>query len=462
MASGIDLLIIVIYLLVILAVSIKLSLKETLDGFFVNNRKTRTVFLVFSIVSTTFGAGALIGLAGAAYSTGISFGISNLVTVILGFTLLALIAPKIKRFGDKFGAHTIGDFFAVRFSHRARLLVSALTIIAFFIFTGAQFVAIGSLASVLVGINFTTALFGAALIAIAYTALAGLKGDIYTDFIQFLVMIIAFFAALIPFGILKFGLPTSLPPTHLDPFNFAGPIFFFGSIFLGGLYLLASMDWWQRIYASKDPKQARKIFSWAVILAIPLYAMAIALGLMAASSLGPGLDPDSVLFVIMEQSLPVGLLGLGYAGILAAVMSTVDSMIVVSTASALKDFYKTTINPRAIDSQTLKHARTFAIIFGLAGLGVAYLLPDIVNLVLLSIFIIATFIPATLIGMFWKETTEKAAFWSILIGVIVLMIFAPIAFTLSWLPSFFAALISLIVISKFTRHSKTEKLSKLN
>ena len=113
----------VIYLLVILAVSIKLSLKETLDGFFVNNRKTRTVFLVFSIVSTTFGAGALIGLAGAAYSTGISFGISNLVTVILGFTLLALIAPKIKRFGDKFGAHTIGDFFAVRFSHRARLLV---------------------------------------------------------------------------------------------------------------------------------------------------------------------------------------------------------------------------------------------------------------------------------------------------------------------------------------------------
>ena len=458
MVSLIDLAVIVVYLILTLAIVIKISRKETVEDFFVNNRNTRTIFLVFSIVSTSVGAGAVIGTAGAAYKTGLSFGISTIITVISGLVLLALTAPKIKSFGDKYKAYTIGDFFGIRFSNRSRMLVSGLTIIAFFVFTGAQFVAIASLVNVLIGLDFTIALVFAAVFTIAYTAIGGLKGDIYTDFIQFLVMVVAFFGALLPFGILKFGLPTNLPATHFDLFAYAGPVFFFGSIFLGGLYLLASMDWWQRIYSSQNPKQARRIFSYSALVAIPFYLLPIGLGLLAFSALGPGLDPDTVLFAMMEKALPVGLLGLGYAGILAAVMSSVDSTIVVSTASALQDFYKRRLNPRATDKQTLKYARVFAVIFGLAGLVTAYIWSDIVELVLLAVFIIITLVPTLISGMVWKKTTEKAAFFSILLSFLVLLVFLPIAPKIAWAPSLIVGILTVLIGSKLTKHSESETI----
>jgi Na+/proline symporter len=461
MASPLDLFVILVYLAVVLAVVIIVGRRENLEGFLVNNRKTRTALLVASSASTWIGAGALIGVAGAAYATGISFGVSSLVLSVSGLVLLAIIGPRIKAFGDKYKAHTIGDFFGTRFSRKARLLVSALTIVAFFIFTGAQFVGIASLGSVLVGLDFTTTLLASAVFVIAYAAIAGLKGDIYTDFIQFLVMIVAFFAALLPFGIFKLGLPANLPPGHFDLFAFAGPIFFFGSILLGGVYVMASMDWWQRIYASQSPRQTRKMFLWSALFVIPFYLLAIGLGLMAVSVLGPGIDPDSVLFRIIAEVLPDGLLGLGYAGILAAIMSSVDSTIVVSTASALKDFYKTIINPRAMDRHALLHARTFAVIFGLAGLATAYLLPDIVNLVILAAFVIVTFVPAMLAGMFWRGATAKGAFWGTLLGFIALLASLPFAFYVAWLPDLIVATAAIIAISKLTKHSKEGKIAKL-
>jgi solute:Na+ symporter, SSS family len=440
-----DLLVIVVYLLFVVGVVSWIGAKINLEGFLVNSRKTPSFLLIFSVVSSTLGAGAIVGVAGAAYSTGISFGISTIVTVIVGFLLLAWIAPRIKEFGDKHNAYTIADFFAVRYSQRVRYIASFITIVAFFIFAGAQFVALASLLNILLEIDFILALVGSALLTLLYTVLAGLKGDIYTDFLQFLVITIAFVAALLPFGVLKIGIPTNLPVGHLSPFNFAGPVFFFGSIFLGGLWRLGAMEWWSRIYASRTPKEARKVFLWSTIIVIPFYLLPVGLGLIATSQLGAGVDPDQVLFKLMVKLLPSGLLGLGFAGLIAAIMSTVDGSIMVTATSALRDFYQPLVNPRA----GLPHVRVFTILFGFLALASAYFVPDIVDLILFAIFALVGLIIPVMGGIFWRKAGEKAAFWSMTLSIVVLLIAVPFSFELAWVPSFITSIVVFVVMSLY-------------
>ena len=157
----------------------------------------------------------------------------------------------------------------------------------------------------------------------------------------------------------------------------------------------------------------------------------------------------------MENTLPVGLLGLGYAGILAAIMSTVDSMIIVSSASVLKDFHMSR-NPKAPEANNIKYARLLTVLFGFLGLATAYVWPDITSLVLLAVFIIICMVPSLLAGMFWKRTTEKAAFFSILLGFLVLLAFLPVNPKIAWAPSLIVSALTILVVSKLTKHSKSE------
>src|SRR3989344_3941242 len=431
---NLDLSIIIFYLLGMLGTTFWLGKKISLIEFFVNNRNTSSILLIFSIVSTAIGAGAVVGLAGAAYKTGISYGISLLITAISGYLILAWLAPKIKEYADSRGAFTLGDYLKEKYSLRTQYLASVITIIVFFIFSGAQFVALASLIHVLIGINFIVALFVTAGLTI-----------LYTDFVQFSVMILAFGLAFLPFGILKNGIPRNLPMEHFDIFNFAGPLFFFGSILLGGLYVIASMDFWQRIYAARSPKQIRKVFLWSALISIPFYLLPIGLGLIAFSRFGPGLDPNLALFKIMKETLPTGILGLGYAGLIAAIMSSVDSSILVSASSAVRDFYQPLINPSA----GIKETRYFVLIFGLASLVTAYFIPDIVSLVLLAIFLLVGMVLPVLGSIFLVKPNERAAFWSMLLSTATLLIFLPISFEIAWVPAFLVSVVTFIGWSIF-------------
>ena len=119
-----DLSIIAAYILIILAVGFYVGKNEKLDDFLVNRRKTKLVLLVTSLVSSTAGAGFIFGAASAAYQSGISFGITLTLLYVPGLILVGYFAPKISKFGRKYNAHTIGDFFAIRYSNRVRIIAA--------------------------------------------------------------------------------------------------------------------------------------------------------------------------------------------------------------------------------------------------------------------------------------------------------------------------------------------------
>jgi len=456
-----DLSIIAAYILIILAVGFYVGKNEKLEDFLVNRRKTKLVLLVTSLVSSTVGAAFVFGIASGAYQSGMSLGITLVLVYIPGFMLVSYFAPKINRFGRKYNAHTISDFFAIRYSNRVRAIAALLTLITFFVFLAIQFVAVASLIKVITGIDFTIGLLLSALATIAYISASGIKSDFYTDFLQFWLVIIFLFILLIPIGLMNLGgfeSLKSLPATYFDPFAFGGLEFFIGALILGVPLLLVDMSMWQRIYAAEGEKTAKRVYLWGLLIIIPFAILPTLLGMMAAVAL-PNTDPDSVIFELMVKFLPTGLLGIGLAGVLAVVMSTIDSMLMVGTATLTKDFYKTFFNKDADEKTMLKMARIFTIVFGLLGLLTAFLYPDILQLTLVGSFILVVLSPAMLGAFFWKRANSTAAFWSMLAGFVALLAFLPSMPKTAFIPSVLAAAAVFVILSYTAGHSEDETLN---
>jgi len=446
MVFNVTLFVIVLYLLAIILVGYFRGREEHLLDFTVNRRRTSTLLLTTAGLSTAFGIGSILGVSAEAYRTGISYGLSTFFVVTLGFLLLIWLGPKIKRFGDSHNAQTIADFFAEKYSVSASTITSVVTIFAFLLIASAQFIGIASLASVITNVSWSVALVIAAIITIAYTSFGGLRNDIMTDFIQFWI-ILAMLVVMIPFSFIKqggFDILRTLPVTSFNPFAYGGPVFFFGSMILGALVMITQMDVWQRTYSAKSESTVRKAYVWSFIIAIPLYVLPVLFGLMARQ-LYPGIVGEQSLFTLMLSTLPSWLLGIGFAGILAAAMSSIDSMIIVGSTSFANDIYARYIHKKEYEHHLLNKTRLFAVVFGTIALLIAYFVPNIVKLVVLGTFLTLNFLPAILGGFFWRKANAKAAFWSILVSTIILVAsWIPLG-TDAWLPAFFSSMIIYLV-----------------
>ena len=424
MLTRLDLVVIFIYLFGILIFSAFIGRKLDLEGFLVNRRATKLAFLVFTVVSTNVGAGTIVAVCSAGYSSGIAYGLTFAIVVFIGFLIVALLASRIKKFGDKYKAHTFAEFFEKRYSKKTGILVAVLVLVSYFFWMALQFIAIGSLMKVATGWSWNLSLVLSGLIVILYTTLGGIKSDFYTDMIQFWIIFVVLFGILLPTVLTNIGgwsAFSQLPPTLFSPFSFGGHSFFFGMIATGTLLLIVSMEVWQRIYAAANVKTAKQAFVIAALINAPVFLVSALLG-MGARILFKEIAPEYALFKLMFKYLPPGILGLGMAGTLAAFMSSVDSMIMVESATFLKDIYKKLIRPTASEDELLKAGRLFTFFFGLIGLVVALVYPRIVEVQLLGFFTLLCFVPAVIGGLIWKRGNAAAAFISCLTGFIVVFL----------------------------------------
>lgn len=444
--ATLDITIVAIYTLIILAFGWYLSRRESADDFFINSRKTKLWLLIFTVLSTTVGSGTLIAIASAGHTSGISLGLSFIILSIIGWTVMALLAPRIKKWADKNNAYTLGDFFANRYSSRTRRSGSIVILAVYLTLTAVQFVAAARLIEILVGIDFILALIIGAVITVVYTALSGIKGDFYTDAIQFFVIFPIFILLLWKgFSVVSFSeLRTTLPTGHLDPYNYAGPVVFYASVLVGFILLVSSMDIWQRIYAAFDGKTARKAFIASGVLKILAISGAVLIGILSVQIV-PGIEPDQAVFGMMQKLLPTGLMGLGLASILAILMSTVDSMIMVDSSTITKDFYSVH-RPNADKKKILQIGRIAAVTFGLTALIVAVIGPSLTRLALSAVQLIGVLAPALLGGLLWKRVNDKAAFWSITLGFVFTLVALPFIPDFAFLPGFSGSLIIFFIL----------------
>jgi SSS family solute:Na+ symporter len=441
----IDVIIIFAYLTICLGVAIWIGRKSTLETFLVAGRKFNTTLLVFTTLSTMVGLSTVIAASSATYSSGISYTVMATCIIMSGYVLVWLFAKKIKIFGDKYKAHTMGDYLAARYSPRARIIGSIAIIISYFTFFAGLLLGLSQIFQIFGGAGLFWSLVFALGGVLIYTTISGVKSDFYTDVIHFIVMMIALVIVMIPLMLIKTGgitaLFTNLPAGFTNVYNFGGAGLFWFAIIFGFPTFLLYMEIWQRIYASNNAKTARKIMVWSALLTIPFILISLIVGLAARKSL-PGINPDYSFLLVIKTFLPAGILGLAVAGIIATILSTLNTMIMVLSAVITKDFYMTFINKRATEKKYLKVGRIITLCVGLIGIAIAYIYPNLVELAVAANEGLIILAPAIIGGFIWKKANEKGAFYSMLTGLVILWGSYPFLGKLSFIP---AVIVSTII-----------------
>ena len=409
----------IIYLIIMFSVAWFFSRKQSLGSYFLNKKKTSLWLMVFSTVTTIVGAGATVGIVSEVYNSGVSYGLALPISFIVGMFVLGIVAKKIKTIGDEYDAHTIVDFFYKRFDKKTGALTAVLQLFLITIWIGMQALAIASLTSVLIGVEFQVALLLAAVITIAYTAIGGLKVDIITDFIQFWI-ILGMFIVMAVFGYSHVGsfsnLLSQLPQGHLDPFAFGGISWFVGVILLSGFLYLGNTSNWQRIFSAENEAVAKNSFFWAMPFILLLSMLMLFFGLIAAITLS-GINQDKAIFSLMNVILPPSLVGIGFAALLAVTMSSIDSMLIGGSTIIHRVIFK---QKNLNSTKELLYAKIITVLFGIFGFIAAYFIPSIVTLSLIVTYLALIFVPPIFAGIYSQKISANASFYAILIPSILL------------------------------------------
>ena len=280
--TTLDLLVIGTYLLVMLSVGIWFvrRIKNT-DDYYVAGRTLGPVVLAATVCATIIGGSAMMGRAGIAYTTGFK-AIATAIPYMLGMFIFSGYAGRIQQVGETYGIESIPGLFGYRFGPVAKCILSAMVAFSMMGTVAAQVTATATIIKLLggqVGISYEMGALIATMIFILYTAASGLFGVVYTDVVQFFMLII-FVYLLIPFSSMNYlggfsSFAANVDTKYITPY-LDGQIL--GDIVTYLVFTMAGAEMWQRAFAAKNKKAAKRGMFWGTAV----YAVTIALYIKSA------------------------------------------------------------------------------------------------------------------------------------------------------------------------------------
>lgn len=371
------------------------------------------------LAATQISAGTFVGTLGRHYLTGVSwtwiwFG------VWAGWATSAmLVAPKLRRFG----ALTVADYVGTRFaSEGARTLAAALIIVTYSILLTAQFQAIGEIASAVFGVAPLVAM-GALLASTGfYTALGGVRASSYVEFIQTLIMVLALVCA-VPVvlshvgGVMALGEYVGAIEPRMTGWWFSWKeLLAFGLSF--GLGIAAAPYEMTRYYSMRDVATVRYAIGISMLLQLVIGASVAMLGI-GMRGLFPYLpSPDQASSIMAATVMPPLLGALFLVAMVSAIMSTVNSILLVTGGAFAHDLYKRLVNPRASERRLVWVNRCSIVVLGIIPFWMATLkLGDVQAIVIEQAkFIASFFFVPVVVGLNWRRGTKEGAIWSMAVG----------------------------------------------
>lgn len=433
--STIDLGVIVIYFFLVFAIGIYVARKTSTESdLFLGGRSLTWGFIGLSLFASNISTSTIIGLSGAAYSSGIANSVYEWMTGIPLFLAAVVFVPLYLR--SKIT--TIPEFLQLRYDRRSQLFFSVATIFASIVVETAG----GLYAGALVLQTFFPDLviwqtaFVLAIVAGLYTAFGGLKAVVYTDALQAIILIVGCgILSFLLFEKLGFSWETVISAAPKDHFSVVRPLndeslpwpgLILGVQLLGFWYWSTNQYIVQRVLGAKDLKHAR----WGVTLAgflkiIPLFIMVIP-GAMAIS-LFPDLKTGDMVFPTMViQVLPAGLVGLVLAGLISAIMSSVDSTLNSASTLIVVDFIKP-LKPGISEKQVATYGRVTTLILMIIAAGWAPMIANFGGIWAYLQQMYAIFVPSVvvifLVGVFYKGGNAQGAFLTLVIGTSLGLLF---------------------------------------
>lgn len=437
-----------IFLVVIFMVGFYAStyLKSTsnfLQEYFLGSRQLGGFILAMTMIATYGSASSFIGGPGVAYTMGLGWVLLSMTQLATGYFVLSVLGKKFAIMARKIRAVTLIDFLKERYQSKWVVILSALSIIIFlFSAMAAQWVGGARLIESLTGLSYTGALFIFAVSVLVYVIIGGFRAVAITDTVQGVVMLVGTLIILVGTVIAGGGMGNIVSdlatenPDLISPFGSdrsLTPLYVSSFWVLVGIGVVGLPQVAVRAMSYKSSKgMHRALIIGTVVVGFIMLGMHLT-GVFARAVL-PGIEVgDTVMPQIAMEVLPAWLAGIVLAAPMAAIMSTVDSLLLLVSSAIVKDVYINYVKPDANDQTIKRISMGVTTIIGVLVFAMAINPPEL--LIWLNLFsfggLEAAFIWPVVMGLYWKRGNAGGAMASILIGVgsyILFNTFMPNAF----------------------------------
>lgn len=425
---------------------------KDIKDYYVGGKKLGFWAVAFSSRATGESAWLLLGLTGLGAMVGASAFWVVLGEVIGVSVAWFFMAERFKELSDKYNSITIPDYLVSRFNASSNTLrVIAATALSVFviIYVSAQIDATGSAFESFLGWDYYTGAILGFFIVLTYIFTGGFVAVVWSDLFQGIVMLLGLI--LLPIVAYYAIEPTisisndliALDESFLNIWGKGGfNILNFFTI-LGyaaiGLGFMGSPQLFIRFMSIKDKSEIRKGRWVAIVFTIITDSCAVLIGIYGRyllTSIGEtpesilGNGAQNVLPMLVEKVMPLSLIGIYIAAVLSAIMSTIDSLLIVASSAISRDFYQQIFKPNKTDKQMANISRVITLALALLALCLALIIavssPDR-TIFWFAIFgwsgIAATFCPTIILSIFWKGFSEKGAIVSMITGFLSVPLF---------------------------------------
>ena len=417
--------VLVVYLLVLLGLGAWGSRSSgSVAGYYVAGKQLPSWVIAFSSTSTGESAWLLLGLTGMGYAVGF-----HALWVVLGEFLGVLIAWKyvarpFKEYTDRFDSITVPDYLESRFhdaGHVMRVISMVIIVSMVTAYTAAQLTASGKAFGSFLGTSYSMGVWIGAAVILYYTSVGGFKAVAYSDLLQGVLMLVCL--AVLPIvGIAAVGgWPQMIAGLRAEDANLLGLMGANGVSIRGfvdvagfiaiGLAFMGSPQLLTRFIAARGHRDIIHGGRIAVFV-ILVFDIGAVFGGMAGRVLFPGLlDQETILPVMSSELFPALFTGVFLVVVLAAIMSTVDSLLILASSAVVRDIAQQIFRPEVSERQLSLYGRGVTVVIGAVALAAALTGARAIFWFVLFAWsgLASAFTPVVLCSLFWKGTTRAGA-----------------------------------------------------
>ncbi len=425
--------IVVAYLILMILVGVYSSKRvSNNEDFMVAGRNLGPILMAGTLAATEIGGGSSLGVVAKSYG---KWGLGAswyVITMGIAFVILAFIAPKLRTAEVK----TVPEYFRRRYGKSAGIITAIVMIMPLIGLTAVQFIASATIVSVMVGIDFKTAVTIVAVVVTAYSILGGLLAVALTDFIQVFLIVVGM-ALAIPFSLNLAGgfsnVVANVPAETMSMFGGIDVMTVVGLVIMYVASFTVGQEAVCRFYAARDAKAAVQGSIISAIINfiyafIPTILGIITLALINMDKLdGAMIMKDGAKYALPHlamATMPAIIVGLLFAGIISATMSSADSDLLGAGSIFGNDIYKVYINEHATQKDVMRMTKIVMLLVGILGWGIAMTnTKNIINILMFSFTLRAAgaFFPYVF-GLYWKKASLEGTIASLIVGSVVVVL----------------------------------------
>ncbi|WP_018923470.1 sodium/pantothenate symporter [Salsuginibacillus kocurii] len=450
-----------------------------LQEYFLGSRELGGLVLAMTMVATFGSASSFVGGPGAAYTEGLGWVLLAMTQVVTGYFVLMILGKKFAVVARKYDAVTLVDYLRKRYNSRAVALVGALSIMIFlFAAMTAQWVGGTRLIEAVTGLTYTQALVLFAFVVLIYVLLGGFRAVAVTDTIQGLIMFVGTIVILAGAIIAGGGLPQIMADLANENANLVSPYGHDGSLtplYLSSFWILVGVgviglpQVAVRAMSYRNARAMhRAIIVGTIVITVMIFCIHFA-GVLARPIMPGVSDPDSVMPLLAMEVLPAWVAGIVLAAPLAAIMSTVDSLLLLVSSAVVRDVYLHEFKKDATERHVRRVSLGVTGVLGIVVFALALTPPEL--LIWMNLFAFgglqAAFIWPLVLGLYWNKAEKHGALAAMVTGVVMyvflhIFIPEPLGMHTVVLPVVASLLLFVLTSKLFPTQDKQSELSSVS